>query len=116
MENNGIFLADLPIHKRFDGQNLHFLPPKNIATDMLSVEGAYLVFPRYVAGEPTEIKPITTLEALDSIMNSRYGVKDSYDEATISQWIGLVESFKKYTITYSDMEDARQHLEKLITA
>jgi len=115
LEKNGIPLANLPVHKRFDGQNLRFLLPKNIATEALPLEAGYLVFPRYAAGEPTKIKPITTLEALSIIITSRYEVQDSFDEATISQWIGLVEKMKKYTITYSDMEDARNHLEKLMS-
>ena len=74
----------------------------------------YLVFPCYVSGAPTRVQPISTLKALEMITMSGYEVKDSYDESTIQQWIKLVEGFKKYTITYSDMEDARQHLEGLM--
>jgi len=116
LEKNGVFMTELPVHKRFDGQNVRFLIPNNIATEVLSVENAYLVFPRYVAGASTIIKSISTLEALSIIIHSRYEVQDSYDETIIRQWIGLVEKMNKYSITYSDMEDARNHLEKLMSA
>lgn len=116
LEDHGIFLNDLLIHMRFDGQRLRFLPPENIAEKSMHVDGAYLIFPRYVEGESTKVEPITTLQALTHITVSGYEVKDSYDEATIRQWIGLVETMKKYTITYSDLEDARQNIERLMRA
>ena len=114
MQDNGILLDELAVHKRYDGQNLRFLLPKNIATEALGLESAYLVFPRYKKGEVTKIEPISTMQALSNLIKSGYDVNDSYDEATIRQWINLVKGLKKYTITYSDMADACQHLEKLM--
>lgn len=116
LESYGIPLNNLSIHKRFDGQLLRFLPPHQIATEHLKVNGAYLVFPQYAAEAVTKIKPLSTLEALSIITTSGYEVFDSYDEATVKQWIDILENLKKYTITYSNMEDARQHIERLMTS
>ncbi|RLA71781.1 MAG: hypothetical protein DRG30_08135 [Epsilonproteobacteria bacterium] len=114
LENNKILFNDLRAHKRFDGQRLRYLAPANYAKEDLKVEGAYLIFPRYIAREPTSIDSITTLEALSLIITAGYEVIDSYDEKSIREWIGIVETFQKYTITYSDMDDARQTIEKLM--
>jgi len=114
LEEHGISLSNLSIHRRFDGQNIRFLSPKNIATENLDVAGAYLIFPRYEAGETTQIKKISTLETLSHITASGYEVMDSFDKTTIAQWIKIVEGFKKFTLIYSDMEDARQEIEKLM--
>lgn len=115
LESYDIPLDNLPMHRRFDGQRLRFLPPQQIATENLKLDGAYLVFPRYVAGASTKVMPITTLETLSIITTSGYEVFDSYDETTIEQWVDIVEKFKKYTLTYSNLEDARQHIERLMS-
>ncbi len=115
LKHYNIPLDNLPIHKRFDGQRLRFLLPKQIATEHLKVHGAYLIFPHYISGVSTKIKPLTTLEALHIITTSGYEVFDSYDEKTIEQWIDILENLNKYTITYSNMEDARQNIEKIMT-
>jgi len=114
LESYGISLKDLPVHKRFDGQSLHFLPPVNIATQSRSLKEGYLIFPKYSEGADTELKPLTTLEALNIITTSGYEVFDSYDEKTIELWVKTLENLHKYTITYSSLEDAKEHIERVM--
>ena len=115
LESYDINLDNLPIHRRFDGQRLRFLPPGQVATESLKLDHAYLIFPHYVADASTEVTPLSTLESLDIITTSGYEVFNSYDEATIEQWIRVLERLKKYTITYSNLEEAQEHIERLMT-
>ena len=114
LESYGISLNHLAVHKRFDGQSLHFLPPVQIATESLALNGAYLIFPKYSEGSTTELKSLTTLEALNIITTSGYEVFDSYDEATIELWVNTLKNLNKYTITYSNLEDAREQIERVM--
>ena len=107
LESYGISLDHLSVHERFDGQSLRFLPPVQIATESLALNGGYLIFPKYSEGATTELKPLNTLEALNIITTSGYEVFDSYDEATIELWVKTLENLNKYTITYSNLKDAR---------
>jgi hypothetical protein len=116
LEKYGISFEGLSVHRRFDKQKVSFLPPKNLSEQNLSVEGAFLVFPQYQAGVRTEMKTLSTLETLARITASGYEVRDSYDWHTVRHWIQLIEGFQKYTLTYSDMEDARRNIERLMNA
>ncbi len=115
LESFDITLNHLSVHKRFDGQCLRFLPPRQIATENLKIDGAYLIFPRYVADTSTKIESLSTLETLNMITESGYEVFDSFDQTTVEQWINIIERLKKYTITYSNMEEAQQHIERLMS-
>jgi hypothetical protein len=115
LENYGISFDGLSVHKRFDGQKVSFLPPKNIPSVNLSVKGAVLIFPQYQKDARTKLTALSTLETLARITSSGYEVRDSYDWETIQTWIQLIESFQKYTIIYSDMDDARKEIERLMT-
>jgi len=115
LESYDISLKHLPIHKRFDGQSLNFLPPVNIATQSLSLKDGYLIFPKYSKGAATELKPLSTLEALNIITTSGYEVFDSYDEKTIELWVKTLENLNKYSITYSNLKDAKEHIERVMS-
>jgi len=116
LETYGVSFKNLSVHRRFDNQRVSFLPPKNVASGNLTVKGAFLIFPQYRQGAKTEITPLSTLETLARITLSGYEVKDSFDWHTVKRWVQLIEGFHKYAITYSDMEDVRLHIERLITA
>ncbi len=73
-----------------------------------------MIFPQYMAEAETEINALTTLETLARITASGYEVRDSYDWQRVKRWIELIESFKKFTITYSDMEDALDQIKRLM--
>ena len=114
LEDVGISFDNLLVHKRFDGQKLHFLPPKNISEKSLKVTNAFLIFPKYQEGVQTEIKELSTLEVLAYITSSGYEVMDSYNWSNIHRWIKLLEGFQKFAITYSSLEDAYLNIKRLI--
>ena len=113
-----VLAADYPelqnreTHKRFDGQNIRFLPPKNMHTGRQ--KASHIVFPRYTPGAATTLTPLSAKEALARIKDASYQVQYNMDERKFEKILQNLIALPKYELLYSDRDEAVRAIDGLI--
>jgi len=98
-------------HNRFDDQKIHLLPPDAIQQKRHKV--THLIFPKYIPGATTSLTPISAKEALAKISDS-YKVQDQMDQKKFELILENLIALPRYTLSYSDLDDAISHIDRLL--
>lgn len=105
-------LSERDTHSRFDGQNIRFLPPENMHKGRQ--KATYIIFPKYTRGAKTSLTSISAKEALLKISEASYQVQDHMDENKFEHILKNLISLPRYTLVYSDLDEAIAIINKLI--
>ena len=106
-------LSERDIHKRFDGQSIRFLPPENMHKGRQ--KASYIIFPKYTPGAKTSLTPLSAKEALSKIKEASYQVQDSMDEKKFELILKHLISLPKYSLVYSELDEAVATINALTT-
>jgi len=91
-------------HSRFDGQNIRFLPPVNMHRGRQ--KASHIVFPKYMPDAQTTLTQISAKEALEKIKEASYQVQDHMDKDKFELILKHLVSLPRYTLVYSDLDEA----------
>jgi len=107
-------LETLPIHFQ-EGKEIRYLPPPDnqpSSQETYSVE--YLVFPRYVAGEPTSLKALGTGEALYRVAEAGYAIPGQLNKDHVEDLIGWIAQLDCYELQMDDLGEAAYKIKELL--
>jgi hypothetical protein len=107
-------LSERDIHSRFDGQSIRFLPPENMHKGRQ--KASHIIFPKYTPGAKTSLIAISAREALSKINEASYQVQDHMDENKFELILENLISLPKYTLEYSDLDQAVATINGLLEA
>jgi hypothetical protein len=107
-------LGELDVHSRFDGQNIRFLSPEPMREERR--KASHIVFPQYTPGSRTLLTPLGTTPALLKIKEAGYYVRDSMDDKKFARIIDNLLSLPKYTLVYSNLDEAIAAIDDLIAS
>lgn len=105
-------LSERDTHSRFDGQNIRFLPPENMHKGRQ--KATHLIFPKYTPSAKTSLTSISAKEALLKINEASYQVQDHMDANKFELILKNLISLPKYTLVYSDLDEAITIVDELI--
>jgi len=105
-------LSERDIHSRFDGQNIRFLAPLNMHKGRQ--KGSHIIFPKYTPGAKTSLTPISAREALYKINEASYQVQHDMDENKFELILKNLISLPKYTLIYSNLDEAINAIDGLL--
>jgi hypothetical protein len=108
-------LKRLPTHRQADGTAVRYLPPPNEPTLNRRTYGVtYMVFPRYKAGEPTELSSIEPAEALYRLAEAGYAVPGSLDAELVEYLITWIGQLNCYQLRIGDTASAVVKVQELL--
>lgn len=107
-------LDNSDIHHRFDGQNIRFLPPLNMHSGRQ--KASHIIFPKYTSNEKTKLTQINAREALEKIKEAGYQVQENMDKNKFELILSHLISLPKYTLVYSNLDEAITTIDKLLEA
>jgi hypothetical protein len=92
-------------HERTDGKLVRYIPPAASTIQVASALVSHIVFPRYVAGAATELRPITRSVALRRLMSECWarGHLDRENVTELIRWIGQIDC---YELTFASLARA----------
>lgn len=105
-------LSERAVHHRFDGQNIRFLPPKNMHQGRQ--KATHLIFPKYTPGAKTALTPLSAKETLSKITEASYQVQNHMDQEKFELILKNLISLPKYMLVYSNLDEAISTIERLI--
>ncbi|WP_201352044.1 hypothetical protein [Hydrogenimonas urashimensis] len=105
-------LGGRDVHKRFDGQSIRFLPPKNMHAGPR--KASHLLFPTYRPGAKTALRPLSAKEALARIKEASYQVQYNMDERKFEKILANLVALPKYELMFSDRDEAVRAIDEMI--
>lgn len=101
-------------HLRFDGQNIKVLSPKNIVKKSCSAKVGTIIFPTYKKEIKNELKEIGLIETLQRITETQYHIVDTQDIEKVESWLTLLTSCHFYLLSYSNLNEAKEQIKKVM--
>jgi hypothetical protein len=100
-------LDRLPVHVRFDGQQIRYLPPSIIpvAPNNSGCPADKLVFARYLPAASGKLEQLTIVQTLNRILEAGYQVP-GLDEERVLAIINWLTGIDRYSLTYPSKEEA----------
>ncbi len=105
-------LSERDIYSRFDGQSIRFLPPENMHIGRQ--KASHIIFPKYTPGAKTSLRAISAREALLKINEASYQVQHHMDENKFELILKNLISLPKYTLVYSNLDEAISTIDRLL--
>ncbi len=107
-------LDNSDIHSRYDGQNIRFLPPLNMHTG--KQKASHMIFPKYTPNAKTKLMEITAKEALSKVKEAGYQVQENMNKNKFELILTHLVSLPKYTLVYSNLDEAIAVIDTLLEA
>jgi len=99
-------IATLPIHRRNDGKIVRYIPPKPAAVQSEPALVSHIIFPRYVAGKPTRLEPLSRSAAFTRLMDQCVALSRRLDHDNVNDMIRWIAQIDCYALTFSSLEEA----------
>ena len=99
-------------YKRYDGQNVKLLPPKDLHTTSSKVN--FIIFPRFHPGVETSFETLTVKEALLNIKNAGYQIQNEMNEKKFEHILTSLIALPSYKLEYSNTEEAIKIISQLL--
>lgn len=98
-------LRQLMRHQRLDSKVVRYVPPAPASVQHTDARVSHVVFPRYAATAPTEIRPIARSAALRRMMGECWacGHLNPTNVAELIHWIANIDC---YELSFASLEDA----------
>jgi hypothetical protein len=101
-------ICSLPVHVRFDGKVLRYIPPPADAVKQIPMPVRHIIFPRYEQDAPTRLERVKRSEALDRLMGECLALRQRLDDTKVRQLVGWIAGIECYELTFSSLETAAQ--------
>ena len=104
----------LPVHVRFDGQPIRYLPYEDIGSspDEAAHAVTHLIFPAHRPGSPPKMEPPSLVQGLRAIAEAGYQV-EGLDEERVARILGWLDGLLCCSMSYSSTADALDLLEAM---
>jgi hypothetical protein len=99
-------LGAMPAHRRVDGKIVRYLPPPGEQPPADGWPVSRLIFPRYREGEPTILRPLARVEALQRLMGECLAIPVRLDHGRVRGLIDWMKSIDCYDLTMSSLDEA----------
>lgn len=103
----------LPAHRRIDGRICRYLPPPPLVDDPRR-ERAWpvraLVFPRFRAGRPARLAPVSRALALERLFAECLALRLAFDAATVADLVTRLGRLEVLELTFGDARAAAEML------
>jgi hypothetical protein len=99
------FLENRPIFLQEGNIEVRYLPPRQLPK-LAAYPVTCLVFPRYAAGWPTALTPVSTAEALYRVAEAGYAVPGRLDTERVIALIDWIEHLDCYELRVGDLNEA----------
>ena len=99
-------IPTLPIHRRNDGKVVRYVPPNPAAIQSEPALISHIVFPRYVAGEPTRLEPLSRSAAFTRLMDQCVALSRRLDHDNVSDMMSWIAKIDCYALTFSSLDEA----------
>ncbi len=101
-------LVSLPVHLRYDQQNIRYLPPPNdlIVDPTTRLNITHIVFPSYRSGSNATLQAISQAEGLCRIAEAGYDVHGGLSAGRVRQLVDWIAKIPCYEFHYSHLEEA----------
>ena len=97
-------------------KTVRYLPLSSEATaEAPARKVAAWVFPRYVAQAQTRFEAMDAIEALQSLIGSGFSLDGQYGYKGVGQFVSLLTGAPRYRLLYSDLKEAEECLQSLLT-
>ncbi|HUX88900.1 MAG TPA: hypothetical protein VMW65_17985 [Chloroflexota bacterium] len=106
-------LAAAPDYPRFAGDTAAYLPPPSGSWPAGPVPMKVVVLPRYLAGAPTALVPITRARALQGLLEQSFSARRTGPVA-ITTAIEVLRDARCYALTVGDLSRAVELLHELV--
>lgn len=104
-------LADLPEHDREDGIAVRYLPPpgwQGVAPT--STQPVIVVFPRYVPGAATALRPLGAAQALGRLLAECLAIPRRLSAASMGTVVEMVERASCWELVSGDLDSAAEQI------
>jgi len=81
-------------------------PP--IEADQRNAAVSHIIFPRYSATGPTELKPVGRCEALRRLMEECLALRQRLDQDNVEQLVRWIAAIGCFTLNYSSLDEAAE--------
>lgn len=99
-------LETLPIHIRCDGKVLRYVPPPANLVGDKSAPVSHIIFPRYDADGPTELRGVSKASALGRAMGECLGLRQRLDGENVRALVRWIDRIDCYELTFNCLEKA----------
>ncbi len=99
-------------YSRYDGQNIHFIPPINMHIGRQKASN--IIFPKYIPNSETTLTEIGAKDALAKIKEAGYQVQENMDRDKFELILKYLVSLPKYTLVYSNLDEAIDMINRLL--
>ena len=106
------YLIDSDIYSRFDGQYIRFIPPVNMHIGQQ--KASHIIFPKYMPNVQTTLTEIGAKDALEKIKEAGYQVQENMDRDKFELILKYLVSLPKYTLVYSNLDEAINTINRLM--
>ncbi|GIU00031.1 hypothetical protein TSL6_05370 [Sulfurovum sp. TSL6] len=106
------YLIDGDKYSRFDGQNIRFIPPVNMYLGRQ--KASHIIFPKYIPNSETTLTEIGAKDALEKIKDAGYQVQENMDREKFELILKYLVSLPKYTLVYSNLDEAIDMINTLL--
>jgi hypothetical protein len=107
-------LESLPTHVQGNDVSVRYLtPPRDLIASQDTYPVTHVVFPRYNAGKPTLLTPLSHAEALWRIAEGGYAVPGDLDKARVEGLIAWITPLPCYELSVGELGEAIREVERL---
>jgi hypothetical protein len=101
-------LPELPTHDRQDRMAVRYLPPpvRSLPEENRSEPPALLVFPGYVEGAPTALRPLSAAEAFGRLLDECVAIPKPLSLTDAAALVSTVEKLRCFALTGGDLDAA----------
>lgn len=97
-------------------KTVRYLPlASNSETDTAAHTVAAWIFPRYQAAAATHIEAMDSVSALEALIGAGFSLDGQHGWQGVGQFIGLLASAPSYRLVYSNLNEAQECLQRLLT-
>jgi hypothetical protein len=99
-------LLTLPTHQRDDGKTVRYIrpPPEGALGSPAPV--SHIIFPRYQADVPTELRPIGRSETLGRLLAECLAVRERFNPTNVREFIEWIAHIDCYALTFASLDEA----------
>ena len=94
-------LLTLPTHRRDDGKMVRYIPPPPEVAQGRPAPVSHIIFPRYQAGVPTELRPIGRSETLGRLMVECIAMRERFNPTNVRGLIEWIAHIDCYSLAFS---------------
>jgi hypothetical protein len=98
-------IPDLRIHRRDDGKVVRYVAPSTTAIQKEPAQVSHIFFPRYAAGEQTQLLALSRSEALARLMDQCLALRMRMDGNSVGELVRWIAQIDCYALSFSSLDE-----------